>query len=137
MAVPEIKTKKFICYWLPIILYCLLIYFQSSRPSPENIPEIPYIDKLLHAAAYALLGALFLRAFRTLKIKNHLKLIMILSMFLSTLYGISDELHQYFVPYRKAELTDIAANMAGSILGVLIYQKLITQADSVWVKFLD
>ena len=94
------KTKYFFIYWFPIIIYCLLIYLQSSRPAPENVSEIPNIDKILHVIAYGLLGALFLRAFRTLNIRRKPILILILSMTLSTLYGISDEFHQAFVPGR-------------------------------------
>jgi len=77
---------------------------------------------MLHFAAYALLGALFLRAFKTTRIKNTLKLVLTLSVLLSSLYGISDEIHQYFVPYRNADLMDVLANLLGSIMGVYIYQ---------------
>jgi VanZ family protein len=82
---------------------------QSSYPSPESVPDWPYIDKLLHIAVYALLGALFLRAFKTLRIQHNLKLVMILSILLSSLYGISDEIHQYFVPFRNADFMDALA----------------------------
>ena len=122
VTLAENKIKNFFIYWFPIIVYCLLIYYQSSIPAPENMPDIPYLDKMLHLGVYALLGALFLRALRTLKMKNTLAL-MILSMALASLYGMSDELHQYFVPARNAELMDILADMLGSILGVLFYQK--------------
>jgi len=77
---------------------------------------------VLHCVAYALLGALFLRAFKTSQIKNNVKLMWILSVILSSLYGISDEIHQYFVPYRYAELMDVLADTLGSIMGVYIYQ---------------
>ena len=115
--------KKFLFYWFPILIYCLLIFIQSSHPSTERIPG-PYIDKMLHFAAYALLGALFLRAFKTTRIKNNLKLVLILSILLSSLYGISDEIHQHFVPYRDADLMDVLANMLGGIMGVYIYQSI-------------
>jgi VanZ family protein len=115
---------KILSYWFPVFLYCLLIFLQSSYPSPESVPDLPYIDKLLHIAVYAILGALLLRAFRSLQIKNNVKLVMLLSVLLSSLYGISDEIHQYFVPYRNADLTDVFANLIGSIIGVYIYQSL-------------
>lgn len=121
------KFKNFLIYWLPILIYCLLIFTQSSYPSPESVPDWPYLDKLLHIAAYALMGALFFRAFRTLRIKNQLKLVMIISILFSSLYGISDELHQYFVPFRNADLMDILADMLGSIIGVYIYHSLVTK----------
>ena len=113
---------KILSYWSPVFLYCLLIFMQSSYPSPESVPDWPYIDKLLHIAAYALLGALFLRAFKTLPIQHNLKLVMILSILLSSLYGISDEILQHFVPCRNADLMAVFADMLGSIIGVYIFQ---------------
>jgi VanZ family protein len=85
---------------------------------------LPYFDKVLHFIAYALLGALFLRAFKTSRIKNNIKLMVILSVLLSSLYGISDEIHQYFVPYRDADLMDVLADTLGGLMGVYIYQAL-------------
>jgi len=46
----------------------------------------------------------------------------ILSVVLSSLYGVSDEIHQYFVPFREADLLDVLADTLGSIMGVYIYQ---------------
>ena len=115
------RFKDFLLYWLPIFIYCLLIYIQSSYPSPEELPQLPYLDKILHFAAYALLGILFLRALKTLPIKDNIKLITILAITLSSLYGISDEIHQHYVPYRDADITDALADIIGSIFGVYIY----------------
>ena len=116
------KLQKFIIYWFPILVYCLLIYIQSSHPSPQSLPDWPFMDKLLHFACYALLAALFLRAFNTTPLKHNLKLVLILSVLLSALYGISDEIHQSFVPYRSADYMDVLANILGSIAGVYLYQ---------------
>lgn len=92
---------------------------------PESIPEIPYLDKLLHAGAYALLSALFFRAYRqTTRFKDKLYLIAILSILSSTLYGISDEFHQYFVPYRSADVMDAFADFSGSMFGAYVYLRL-------------
>jgi len=104
------NSIKFFRYWFPLIAYCILIFLQSSFPSIESVPELPYIDKLLHFIAYAALGALFLRAYKTLRIRNNINLLIMLSILSSSLYGISDELHQYFVPLRSAEWMDIFAD---------------------------
>lgn len=85
------------------------------------------MDKLLHFACFALLGALFLRAFNTTPIKHNLTLVLILSVLLSSLYGISDEIHQHFVPFRTADPMDVLADILGSIAGVYIYQKFATK----------
>jgi len=76
---------------------------------------------VLHFIAYALLGALFLRAFKTTRIKHHLKLIFALSVLFSSLYGISDEIHQSFVPYRTADVMDVIADILGSVFGVGVF----------------
>ena len=115
------RFKNFLFYWLPIFVYCTLIYIQSSYPSPEEVPQLPYIDKVLHFAAYALLSALFLRALKMLPIKDNIRLITILGITLSSLYGISDEIHQHYVPFRDADIMDALADILGSIFGVYIY----------------
>lgn len=118
------KLYKFSIYWFPILVYCLFIFIQSSHPSPDIGPDWPFKDKVLHFIAYALLGALFLRAFKTTRIKHHLKLIIMLSILLSSLYGISDEIHQSFVPYRTADAMDALADILGSAFGVYIFFKI-------------
>jgi len=113
------NSKKFLNYWLPVIIYCALIFFQSSRPVPESIPEIPYLDKLLHAGAYAILGALFFRAYRTTALGDKRHYLITLSILSAGLYGIGDELHQYFVPFRSADIGDALADIVGSVIGAL------------------
>ena len=78
---------------------------------------MPNFDKVLHFLGYALLGALFLRAFYTTSINHRLKLIFVLSVLFSGLYGISDEIHQSFVPYRDASAMDALADILGSAFG--------------------
>lgn len=114
-----LKYKNFFYYWLPIIIYCVVIFIQSSRPMPESIPETPYLDKLLHAGAYALLSMLFFRAYRTTRFGSRLYCIIVLSMLSAGLYGISDEFHQYFVPFRSADIKDALADIAGSAIGAV------------------
>ncbi|UCD78287.1 MAG: VanZ family protein [Desulfobacterales bacterium] len=115
------KVKNFIYYWLPLIIYCLLIYIQSDYPSPESLPSFKFSDKLLHFAAYAVMGVLFYRAYQTLPVKNNIQLLMLLSMISASLYGISDEIHQSFVPYRDGSLFDGIADILGAVCGVYLY----------------
>ena len=120
-----IKLKRFALYWLPLILYCLFIYIQSDHPSPQQIPSIPFVDKVLHFVAYGIMGILFYRAYQTLRIKNNIQMLMLLSMASASLYGISDEIHQSFVPFREAEVADVIADIIGAVTGVLLYQLLV------------
>ena len=120
-----IRLKRFVLYWLPLILYCLFIYIQSDHPSPEQIPVFPYVDKVLHVTAYGIMGILFFRAYQTLRFKGNMKMLMFLSVVSASLYGISDEIHQSFVPFREAEVADAIADMIGAISGVYLYQLLV------------
>ena len=129
------KSKLFLLYWFPLILYCLLIFIQSANPTPEQIPSFRFVDKLLHFAAYAIMGVLFYRAYQTLKFKDNLRMLMLLSALSATLYGISDEIHQAFVPFREAEIADVIADALGAISGVYLYQLLIaSRTDKPYVR---
>jgi len=119
-----VRINLFLYHRLPVIIYCALIFYLSSRPAPEAIPEFPHLDKLLYLSAYMACGALFLRAFRTFSIGANLKLVLMLSITASGLYGLSDEIHQYFIPCRSADFMDFMADIIGSICGVFIYQML-------------
>ena len=70
---------------------------------------------------YAVLGYLLARAFGyNLSDKKSL---FIRAFSVSFLYGLSDEFHQWFVPYRVVSFMDMLANAAGSLLGIGIYIK--------------
>ncbi len=114
--------NKFIFFWLPVFLYCAIIFVQSSFPSPEQIPELPYIDKFLHVTAYGIMGALFLRAYSTSEsIGSNIKLVVFLSILSTTVYGVSDEIHQSYVSSRSSEILDVVADFIGSICGTFVY----------------
>lgn len=117
MTTPRPGFRKFFIYWFPIVVYGAAIFFQSSRPVPASIPDVAYLDKLLHLLGYALMGALFVRAYRTTRIGGDIFLVVFFSILCSSLYGFSDELHQYFVPARSASVFDALADVAGSALG--------------------
>jgi len=114
------QIKRFLIYWLPALVYCLIIFIQSSFPATEHIPEFDFSDKLLHAAVYAGLGMLLYRALNAMHKRPSIASLVVLSIFMTTLYGASDEVHQYFVPSRHAEFLDFAADAVGGIIGVMV-----------------
>jgi VanZ family protein len=108
-------------YWLPLIVYCAVIFIQSSFASPDVELGRFHFDKILHVLVYAGLGILFYRAYGTLRIPLNQTVLIILSILSAALYGASDELHQSFVAGRHADLFDLLADVVGSICGVAIY----------------
>jgi len=102
-----------------LILYCTVIYWLSDQPSLPTPMLFPHQDKLFHAGAYFVLAAFVLRAFR--HIIASLPMLMISSLVFSSLYGLSDEWHQSFVPGRMNDIADWAADTAGVLLFLGLY----------------
>ena len=70
----------------------------------------------MHIAAYAGLGALTARALGK-GLRDISGLAVLGAFVIATLYGVSDEYHQLFVPGRSFDYLDIAADGVGSVTG--------------------
>ena len=113
--------NHFLRYWLPLIAYCLILFLQSSSESPADLPAIEHVDKVLHAGAYGLLGILFYRAYRSRWPNASGWTMANASLLSAAFYGLTDEIHQYFVPGRSADPWDWLADTIGAMLGVVAY----------------
>ena len=117
--------NRFLRYWLPLIACCLLIFLQSSSDNPVDLPPIANVDKVLHAGAYGLLGILFYRAYRSRWPSASGWTMANASLLSAAFYGLTDEIHQYFVPGRSADPWDWLADTVGAMLGVAAYHALL------------
>ena len=93
-----------------------VLYYLSAQPGTDTPPLFIHQDKILHFTAYGLLGFLAMGAVRA-KGNTHRNWQVWLIVLLVGLYGIADEFHQSFVPCRDASIHDIAADMAGGVMG--------------------
>ena len=116
-------TRIFLFYWLPLLVYLVLIFAQSAFPAPQTGLEIPHLDKGVHAAIYGLLGILFCRAYGRTWLRMDSRWLMVLSIVSATVFGLSDEIHQYFVPSRSADRMDLLADLLGSAVAVVLYRR--------------
>ncbi len=98
-----------------------VIFWQSHYPAPKTLPDFRLKDKLLHITAYALLGVLFCRALIADRGVKSRSIAIWGAVLFTTLYGISDELHQFFIPSRTADVMDVLADGVGAVLGSLAY----------------
>ncbi len=80
------------------------------------------MDKALHFGGYAPLGIFFFRTFSSLPMAISTRRAMVIGMIASVLYGISDEIHQHYVPSRNADVFDGVADGLGSIFGIFLYE---------------
>jgi VanZ family protein len=122
--------------WLPVIFWCLLIFYFSSIPNLRTAQN-PFWDEIirstLHGIFYAILYLLFFRALNFQKKEKDFWLPLILA----SLYGLFDEIHQSFVPTRSFQLRDLIVDFSGAALGGLMIWKLLPKAPSKlknWAK---
>jgi VanZ family protein len=104
--------------WAIVGLYLAAIFVQSALPSSVYTASFPGLDKLLHALAYGLLAALWCRALTVWPLEGRpAAAIAAAAAILAALYGLSDEIHQAFVPGRMADPWDWMADGFGAVIG--------------------
>lgn len=118
------QYRAFFKYWLPVIIYAVFIFiFSSISEPPKIIPLFPHSDKLLHFMEYALFGFLMLRAlFASYKDKKSIIYLRFLAVSIVIFYGMTDEIHQYFVPSRDMDILDLVTDSIGALIGQLFFK---------------
>lgn len=112
------RQKKLILV-MPLIIYSMAIFILSALPQPEFIDlGFQYWDKILHLKAYFVYGVFTITAIVALKPELLKMKIMVLAVIIGFLFGLSDEIHQYFVPGRDADVWDLAADTAGILISL-------------------
>lgn len=110
------RFRIIIFYILPILLWAGLIFYLSSI-SNLRVEALGFWDlvlrKFAHAIEFAILCFLLTRA---LKLRLSWKKSIIISVIISILYAISDEIHQYFVPGRIGSPWDVVIDAWGVVL---------------------
>jgi VanZ family protein len=101
---------------LPALAWAGLIFFLSALSKlPEQLFVFDGVDKVFHAGAYGVLALLLLLALPAGGSRDRAALI---AVALASVYGASDEFHQYFVPGRSCDVFDWLADSGGAALAV-------------------
>ncbi|OGS20815.1 MAG: hypothetical protein A3J83_07825 [Elusimicrobia bacterium RIFOXYA2_FULL_40_6] len=112
------KIRRLLSLWLPVLLWCWLIFFLSSIPN-LRVEAFGFWDlvfrKCAHITEYGILAFFFFRAFRGR--------LYFWPGFLSFVYASTDELHQLFVPTRGPSLVDILVDTSGAVIMLVIISK--------------
>ncbi len=137
--------KKIIC-WLLVVACMAGIFFFSAQTGEESdktsggvvetllsifVPSFEDLDQqakqqmigeihsfirvAAHFSSFALLGFLSYLAFDNYDLKHKI----LFSQLLSSGYAVVDEIHQYFVPDRAFQISDIIVDSCGAICGIL------------------
>ncbi|MGM0440991.1 MAG: VanZ family protein [Elusimicrobiota bacterium] len=99
---------------VPAVLWAGLIFYFSSVPSlksPFGIWDL-YLRKAAHVGVYFILYILVIFNFTRKNLKAR-----ILALVISSVYAVTDEYHQSFVPGRHMSLYDMAFDWIGCLLG--------------------
>lgn len=125
--------------WLLVLVWAVFIFFMSSNTGDTlddgdglvslvfqwlhslqaDIlpPDVDVVSPAAHFCEYLIFGALWMNAWRT---RLALPWAAWASVVCASLYGISDEIHQIFVPGRTADPVDWLVDTCGAALGALV-----------------
>jgi VanZ family protein len=132
------KLEMIIIYWLPVILWGLVIFNFSSAPAIATTPvhwQDFIIKKCAHLTEYAIFAMLLYRAFRSWGVEK--KTAGLYAIFICLAYGATDEFHQTFTPTREPTIRDVTIDTAGGIIGIFIIWKLLPIAPKklkIWAE---
>jgi len=126
--------------YAPLGVWAAILFALSSIPS-SALPKaagIAGLDKITHATLYAVFGALSARG-QTRHARRpqapgvsstgpSLAVVVLLATLSALVFGISDEIHQIFVPGRSADWHDGLADTLGGLLGGLAFTRLAPSA---------
>ncbi len=86
---------------------------------------VPFVFDAAHVVEFAILAALAYRAFRTWEGFTSLPALWGAVVAFTALYGISDEVHQSFIPGRRPSGVDLALDTLGGVVGLALAHALL------------
>jgi len=112
--------KKFLKFWLPVLIWAGIIFFFSSIPDLKSGLEQDFLlRKIAHILEFAILSFLLIRALN--KEKLSIKRIAIYSFIFAIFYALTDEYHQSFVWGRQGSLRDVGIDGIGIFLMAILW----------------
>lgn len=125
-------------FHIALALYLLTIFVLSSIPG-ETFPKVDFefSDKIVHVIIYGILFTLFFYS-----LKNQSKYVKLqkqslnYSLLFTAIYGMTDEIHQYFVHNRSCEFSDWIADAAGALIMYLLFKYSLSKKVNIALIFL-
>lgn len=98
-----------------------LIWVLSSMSSVPSFDDVPFRDKGIHFMEYGVLAAFLVHALQGTwpgwARPGHY----FAAALAAVVWGLSDEIHQAFVPGRSSDAKDVLADAIGAVLGAGVY----------------
>ncbi len=109
--------------WLPVLAWAALIFVLSAIPG-DRYPKVDLrnADKGVHAIIFLPLGFLLARALRSgLSVSKFPDGRGARAIVLGALYGLSDEIHQIWVPFRSCSTLDWMVDFLAVAAGAAVW----------------
>lgn len=118
------SLARFLSHPLPwgfaVLVWAVVLFFLSERNHVPIGPEIPHMDKVLHAT-YFMLGSACLVLWGRFREGRFTGAWVVIPLIFAALVGALDEWHQSFVPGRSGnDVGDWLADVTGGVLGLLL-----------------
>ena len=112
--------------WIAFLGYCSVVFVGSciSRV-PDELSRIP--DYVLHAGEFFVMGVLAHLAFRARPLSWRVSIAALAAFVFCVVFGLTDELHQFFVEGRSSTIKDVGADAVGAgaaQVAVMLHAKL-------------
>lgn len=115
-----VVSRRVAIAWLPAALYMLLIWWLSSQSLVISTANFPFRDKGVHAVEYGVLGVFLAHALSGTLVTLSRARLWLSAVALTVLFGMTDEIHQAFVPGRSSDVLDLAADAVGALFGATV-----------------
>jgi VanZ family protein len=104
-------------WWLAAGLYALAIFLLAGQSYPLGIKHMPFlVDKVIHVLVYGAFSVVLFAALRHSRPRTPSLVLASVAAVIAVLYGLSDEYHQSFIPFRRTDAYDLAANAVGAVV---------------------
>lgn len=102
-------------WWTAVLAYAAAIFTVSSSPQPFGVQAMPpFLDKVIHAAVFGGFSFTVWMAMRRSRPCASTGRLSLLAILVAVTYGLTDEVHQAFVPGRSMDILDLAADAVGA-----------------------
>jgi len=124
------KFLEFIEKHLPLVLVCVFIFIQSGKQA-RVVSYDGNTNYFIHKLAHFLLFSLvFMFAHRSFGNRKQ-------ALIFTIIYGISDEIHQYYVPTRTPSIVDVIIDSGAGLTWFFLIKKYKKYLPEVIKKFFN
>ena len=117
--------------WLPPLIWAGVILLGTSLPQDAVPVQTSNIDKPLHFTIYSIFAFLLTRQIAVDTSGGHA---LVGAVLIAAAFAAADEWHQAFIPGRFPEFADWLADVAGAIIGAVVYVLLSRRRGAVGAR---